>query len=75
MIISIVIIGTDEKLLSKQTGGGNMGMPHISDHFGSVFGYDYSIHKWVYDVKFYLSVSANTIRTSLDSPLPSGCEK
>lgn len=37
------------------TGGGVMGMPHSFDCFNSVFGYDYRIHMWVYDVKFYLN--------------------
>ena len=33
----------------------NINPPNAFDCFGSVFGYDYQIHKWVYDVKFYLS--------------------
>lgn len=32
----------------------NINPPNTFDYFGSVFGYDYQIHKWVYDVKFYL---------------------
>ena len=31
-----------------------MGIPHTFDCFGSVIGYEYSTHMWVYDVKFYL---------------------
>lgn len=33
----------------------NMGMPHTFDCFGSVLGYEYRTHKWIYDVKFYLN--------------------
>lgn len=29
-------------------------MPYKSDSFGFVLGYDYRLHKWIYDVKFFL---------------------
>lgn len=32
-----------------------MGMPHTFDCFGSIYGYEYRTHKWIYDVKFYLN--------------------
>lgn len=32
-------------------------MPYKFDCWGSVWGYDYRVHKWVYDVKYYLNGS------------------
>lgn len=33
----------------------NKEFPNKFDCFGFVLGYDYMVHKWVYDVKYYLN--------------------
>ena len=33
----------------------NKDFPNKFDCFGFVLGYDYRVHKWVYDVKYYLN--------------------